>query len=609
MPAEGQDTEQWKKKYYDQLDALEQKEQDWEALETIFKRTISRLSLAAEGQHSSLDRHLSELRQSIKNTVNPQTLSSIVEQISDVIGKLEEQAVDTKNPVSQCLQQILSQLELPASCNKPLKKLNKQLDKADDRNAASLIQQSTELIRLALDSLATKADDSADGKGGLIGKLFSTQDTAKTEASASSDIDIYKRCLLHLIDELNTAQSPSGKLSALRVSVSSAKQQQQLDSLLDKLSHFIQDDQNTIVNNSVAPAAQQSETQPAIQEILIRLLEQLIVPADMQSLADDMKHRLEDQVDTADWKLLLKDVASLINTIRSRLQEEKNEFENFLQQVTDRLRALDQFLQQESSQLQAANESGLSFDRTMKQNVDEIQQDIQAADDLSSLKQSVTLKLDTISQHIQSYRNSEKQRIDQSQQQVTEMHSRMQELEQETASLKKVVIEKNRQAMFDTLTGIPNRLSYEKKVEEEIARWKRFSSPLSLAVWDIDFFKKVNDTYGHKAGDKVLKTVAQVLHKRIRATDFLARYGGEEFVMLLPGTALIDTQALLDKLRQEVESCGFHYHGDAVTITASCGASEFQQGDSLSRVFERADQALYQAKKNGRNQCVLSSSL
>ena len=163
--------------------------------------------------------------------------------------------------------------------------------------------------------------------------------------------------------------------------------------------------------------------------------------------------------------------------------------------------------------------------------------------------------------------------------------------------------------MFDVLTGIPNRLAYEKKVAEEVARWKRFGHPLSVAVWDVDFFKKVNDTFGHKAGDKVLKTIAQLLNERIRETDFLARYGGEEFVMLLPGTKEEETLRLVNDLREKVASCGFHYHGDPVSITVSCGVSCFRENDNLETVFERADQALYRAKRNGRNQCVIASCL
>ena len=102
------------------------------------------------------------------------------------------------------------------------------------------------------------------------------------------------------------------------------------------------------------------------------------------------------------------------------------------------------------------------------------------------------------------------------------MQSRLVELEQESGKLKELMIEKHKEAMFDVLTKIPNRMSYEKKAAEEIARCKRFATPLSMAVWDIDLFKQVNDTYGHKVGDKVLKAVAQLLEERMRETDYIA---------------------------------------------------------------------------------------
>ncbi len=611
MPADGRDIDQWKQKYYDQLDILEQKEQAWEELEGILKRTISRLSLAAEGQHDTLDRHLSELRRLIKSTLNPAELASLVEKISSVISQLEEQSVDVSSPVSHCITQLLSQLTLPDKVEKPLKQLKKKLEKSDDKQAGKLLEQAAVIIQSAITTPATDSDQSDEPKQGIFGKLFSADKPAQSsqnDSDSTPQLEVYRQCLLHLVEELSQ-QSSSGRLSALAVSIRDANNQQTLDTLFSDLSDYLRKSSTSSTQTGSPDSNHQiNDLQPGIQELLIRLLEQLIVPAEMQSQADDMKHRLEQETDAADWKQLLKDVANLINAIRSRLQQEKTEFESFLQQVTDRLKAMDQFLQQESEQLQEAELSGTDFDQTINHNVNEIRQDIQDATDLSTLKQSVTIKLDTISQHIKAYRDMEQQRVSQSREQVEAMHSRMSQLEDETIKLKKVVIEKNKQAMFDTLTGIPNRLSYEKKVVEEIARWTRYSTPLSLAVWDIDFFKKVNDTYGHKAGDKVLKTVAQLINKRIRATDFFARYGGEEFVMLLPDTPADNVLSLLDNLRKDVENCGFHYHGDAVTITVSCGACEFSPGDSADQVFERADQALYQAKKNGRNQCVLAPS-
>ncbi|MBT7411086.1 MAG: GGDEF domain-containing protein [Methylococcales bacterium] len=239
-------------------------------------------------------------------------------------------------------------------------------------------------------------------------------------------------------------------------------------------------------------------------------------------------------------------------------------------------------------------------------NVNEMLLDIDKATELTTLKHTVNAKLDNISSHIVNYREFEVNRVEESQQQVSDMQERMVELEEEAETLKKLVVEKNKQATFDALTGIPNRLFFEERSEHEFSRWKRFNTPLILAIWDIDFFKKVNDNYGHKAGDKVLKTVAGLINKRIRSTDFLARFGGEEFVMLLPGTKQEEALYFLNKLRLQVGQCGFRYQEEVVNVTVSCGISDFRENDSVESVFERADQALYKAKENGRNQCVVA---
>ena len=117
--------------------------------------------------------------------------------------------------------------------------------------------------------------------------------------------------------------------------------------------------------------------------------------------------------------------------------------------------------------------------------------------------------------------------------------------------------------MLDTVTGLPNRLAYEERVEQELARWKRFNSPLSMLVWDVDDFKLINDRYGHQAGDKALRIIAQSLQARLRETDFIARFGGEEFVCLLCGAEGEEAQSVAEEMRHSVESNGFSLPGQA----------------------------------------------
>jgi diguanylate cyclase len=139
---------------------------------------------------------------------------------------------------------------------------------------------------------------------------------------------------------------------------------------------------------------------------------------------------------------------------------------------------------------------------------------------------------------------------------------------------------------------------------EEINRWKRFRDPVTVLVWDLDRFKSINDTYGHRAGDRVLQEVAKCFAARIRATDVLARFGGEEFVMLLVGTQMAEASKVANELRESVHSLRFHFRDTPVKVTTSCGMTELRDGDTAETVFDRADAALYKAKDGGRNMCV-----
>ncbi|MBS0394546.1 MAG: GGDEF domain-containing protein, partial [Proteobacteria bacterium] len=154
------------------------------------------------------------------------------------------------------------------------------------------------------------------------------------------------------------------------------------------------------------------------------------------------------------------------------------------------------------------------------------------------------------------------------------------------------------------LTRVANRASLDERLAEELARFRRFKSPVCVLVWDVDHFKAINDTCGHRGGDAVLREVATCLAQGRREVDFLARFGGEEFVTLLVGTPLADAVAVAEQMRAAVEALRFHFRGAPVPVTVSCGLTELRDGDSAESVFDRADAALYRAKAAGRNRCA-----
>lgn len=154
----------------------------------------------------------------------------------------------------------------------------------------------------------------------------------------------------------------------------------------------------------------------------------------------------------------------------------------------------------------------------------------------------------------------------------------------------------------DFLTSVANRSAYDDRIREISNIARRYGNIFSLMIMDIDNFKKVNDEYGHTAGDTVLKDIAKLLSECSRASDFLARYGGEEFVYILPETSADQALKLGDKLRKLIEDKEFIYDDTPIPITISGGIGAIKPGQETSDdLFARADAALYKAKENGRN--------
>jgi diguanylate cyclase (GGDEF)-like protein/PAS domain S-box-containing protein len=158
------------------------------------------------------------------------------------------------------------------------------------------------------------------------------------------------------------------------------------------------------------------------------------------------------------------------------------------------------------------------------------------------------------------------------------------------------------QAIRDPLTGLYNRRFFNEALESEVAQSKRNHQTLSIIILDIDFFKKFNDTYGHKCGDFVLQTFAKFLLENIRSGDILCRFGGEEFVILMPNAEIESAYERAEFLRKQFEGNTYKYEDKKINCTFSAGVAAFPaQGDSGEVVLNLADQALYQSKANGRN--------
>ncbi|MBC3362713.1 sensor domain-containing diguanylate cyclase [Pseudomonas sp. SWRI154] len=158
----------------------------------------------------------------------------------------------------------------------------------------------------------------------------------------------------------------------------------------------------------------------------------------------------------------------------------------------------------------------------------------------------------------------------------------------------------------DRLTGLYNRGHWEGSLKSAYARHQRYGNALSLVMLDIDHFKRVNDTYGHQAGDKVIENVARLLHEHVRESDVAGRYGGEEFGVVLSDTDKDGARVFAERLRKAVEELLVQYNGQDIRFTISLGVADLSEpSNDHAELIARADQALYTSKKTGRNRVTV----
>jgi diguanylate cyclase len=364
-----------------------------------------------------------------------------------------------------------------------------------------------------------------------------------------------------------------------------------------------------VVPAQLAPVAPAADPDPVlraderVRALLSRILSELrrdprlvarIVPLDAQLGGPLTELRLP---------LLLSAIADLTMERIGGIEQEKFEIEKLLRQISARLDEMSAYMAGEHNDRKLSLENTQELNNRLTLEMSELGSSVDTTADLDQLKLKVRTRLDSIGSHLHEFRNREEDRVRQQWDRSEKMRQQLERLEQESREMQARLRDEQRLSMLDALTQIPNRLAYDQRMDEEYARWNRFRQPLCLAAWDIDHFKRINDAYGHRAGDKVLRIVADCLAERLRETDFLARYGGEEFVMILPGSDLEGATAVIEQMRTAIAALGFHFRGNPVGVTVSCGITAFHGSDTSDDAFERADKALYRAKQAGRNRC------
>jgi diguanylate cyclase len=392
----------------------------------------------------------------------------------------------------------------------------------------------------------------------------------------------------------------------------------QLDASVSQLVRALQVDETDRVAVSVsssglmdAPAARQpaaaadaSEASPDLAKMLGAFVAAIArVPA-LSLVAGTVERELGPHTTFAEAAALLEHVANAVADVVASLQSQRADLESFLDQVTRQLAFLERWTGWQLDAAQSRRDDNIGLERTFEHEMTGLKRDVDELHDVATIKVKVQTRLDAVADQLRSFRESEERRNAENERHAAELQREVAQLKTRTTELAEICAAQENRLMIDSLTGVHSRYAYEARLNEEHQRWQRHSQPLTYTIWDIDHFKRINDQYGHEAGDRLLRAVAEIMNRHKRAEDFLARLGGEEFVLLLPMTTLDAGLVVANKLRVAIEETAFRHKRQPERITISCGLTEFRLGDTPVAVYARADEALYAAKEQGRNRCV-----
>ncbi|PAV47360.1 GGDEF domain-containing protein [Pseudomonas sp. HAR-UPW-AIA-41] len=577
--------QRWKAKYLESLEQQEKLERRWDARLDLLRRGLVRSSLAAEGVDKAVDQCMVELREILRRDEIDAGLSALIPRLEKAVLDSEQrrqERVEQNSSAIDGLTQQLLKLELPGEVRKPLKKFSKQIEQraSNPRELPALLAELSHLQQQALSVLGSSESE----RPGLLQRLFG----GRGESAEAAPVE--------------NATAPDDAPAQVMVSAASAEQESPLpESVI------------AVPAAQVSPAAGDEYALPEADEpgysqvaehiaaSLLSLLGELELPPAHTEQGDQLRERLQGGLNWYELVPVLDDLAVLVLAASNSGQKE---FAHYLKQLNERLAAFIDSISETHTGYQESLESAKAFGDELRQQVSGLQSSVQEATDLESLKRTVDSRLEGLLSTVSAFQKQRDSREQDMVERLQTLVARVNEMEQEAQGFRDSIEEQRQKALVDPLTGLPNRAAWNERAALEVARWQRYGGELQLAVLDVDLFKRINDNYGHLAGDRVLKIIAQELAKRLRKTDFIARFGGEEFVVLLPATPLDGAEQLLETLRTAIEACPFHFKGERLIITLSGGLASFASGDTLEAVFERADQALYQAKGSGRNRII-----
>ena len=341
-----------------------------------------------------------------------------------------------------------------------------------------------------------------------------------------------------------------------------------------------------------------------LQELFRAILTQVegtSKPEDLEQFLN-LRHGIDTCEDMDGLIALGMDVVKLLHTRIELSHAEQNRVIHFVAELSNNLVQMEGRLLSSMANSTETFKMNRMFNDDLQNHMENIKESIEFGKTIEEARSLVFSRLTTIETLLAEKRRQDEVLLQVSTQKVEELQRHLQSMRSEIDQVQKRTKTLEQEVLLDSLTGIHNRRAYELFVRERLQRYHTDKDVFSLILFDVDHFKKVNDQYGHRAGDKCLKEIINRIRPCIRKKDFLARYGGEEFIIVLDDTGKEFAYRVAEKIRLLVERTRFLYQGRHIPITISMGVIEVGRRDQEPEaLFTRADKAMYRAKKKGRN--------
>ncbi|QOL24536.1 diguanylate cyclase [Thalassotalea sp. LPB0316] len=354
-----------------------------------------------------------------------------------------------------------------------------------------------------------------------------------------------------------------------------------------------------LLNNNGSPAP--APIDQSLLEKVIESINKLSLSARYQQQLTQLKEQINNSDNTDE---IINSIVNAFSLIASDLKEERDSAKSFLSSLSTTLttvqKAVSSTLVENDENLKKHHE----LNSALNSKLDEISHSIDVSESLNQVKDEISHKLLSIANIIEKKVDVEQDTHQKLERKLKAMEAKVKQLDTESKTFERKLQKQIQKNFTDPLTKLGNRAAFDDAMNKALNHHAKNQANTAVVVMDLDNFKQINDTFGHTAGDKTLQVIAKTIQATIAKGAFAARYGGEEFVLIYRDIEHEHLLTELESVRAKIASLPFKFKNKKVSITVSIGATHVKQGDNVFICFERADNAMYQAKTTGKNKVV-----